>query len=178
MAELSTLARPYAKAAFASAQSASNLAEWGEMLGFAASVSTDSEGRRALAHPTLTSEQKADWLNDLAGERAFDAGKQFIQVLADNGRLELLAEINDQFEELRRQLESAAIAHVESAMELSEAQQATLSEALARHLNKQVSLEVSVNADLVGGVVIRADDLVIDGSVSGKLAKLAEQLKP
>ena len=106
------------------------------------------------------------------------AAAHFVQVLAENGRLELLPEVSAQFEILRLQLESSAIAYVESAMEMTEAQQATLSEALARHLNKQVSLEVSVNADLVGGVVIRADDLVIDGSVSGKLAKLAEQLKP
>ena len=178
MAELSTLARPYAKAAFASGQGAGNLANWSALLSFAAQIADDSEGRRALAHPTLTSEQKAAWLNDLAGERAFDAGSQFIQVLADNGRLDLLAEIHDQFEELHRQLDSSAVARVESAQALTDAQQATLSEALTRHLNKQVSLEVSVNADLVGGVVIRADDLVIDGSVSGKLAKLAEQLKP
>ena len=178
MAELSTLARPYAKAAFASAQQAGNLAQWSNLLAFAAQVASDSEGRRALAHPTLTHEQKAAWLNELAGEHAFDAGKHFVQVLAENGRLELLPEVSAQFEILRLQLESSAIAYVESAMEMTEAQQATLSEALARHLNKQVSLEVSVNADLVGGVVIRADDLVIDGSVSGKLAKLAEQLKP
>ena len=69
MAELSTLARPYAKAAFASAQQAGNLAQWSDLLAFAAQVASDSEGRRALAHPTLTHEQKAAWLNELAGER-------------------------------------------------------------------------------------------------------------
>ncbi len=178
MAEISTLARPYAKAAFATAQAADAVSAWADLLAFVAQVTTDSEGRRALAHPTLTAEQKAKWLNELAGDANFEAAERFIQVLADNSRLELLTEINEQFDALRRQLDASAVAHVESAFELTDAQQATLSEALSRRLDKQVSLDVSVNADLVGGVVIRADDLVIDGSVSGKLAKLAEQLKP
>lgn len=98
MAELSTLARPYAKAAFAAAQETSQLAEWGGLLELTAQVVEDSDGRRILAHPTLTAEQKAAWLNDLAGDANSDAGRNFIQVLAENGRLELLSEINEQFD--------------------------------------------------------------------------------
>lgn len=178
MAEVSTLARPYAKAAFSAAQTAGETAQWGELLTLLATVSEDSEGRRVLAHPTLTAQQKADWLTQLADASQFEAGVRFISVLADNDRLDLLKEINDQFDAMRRLSESSAVVHVESAMEISSEQQQALSSALARRLNKEVSLEISVNADLIGGVVIRADDLVIDGSVSGKLAKLAEQLKP
>lgn len=177
MAEFSTLARPYAKAAFGAAQASSTLDTWSQALDVLAGVSVDPAGLGVIEHPTLSAQQKADWLNGLVSDTN-DSVKQFVELLAENRRLTLFTEISAQFDELRRQIDDSAVAEVETAMALTDAQETQLVDVLSRHLNRQVTLNVTVNDALVGGVVVRVDDLVIDGSVRGKLAKLAEQLKP
>ncbi|CAD5107103.1 F0F1 ATP synthase subunit delta [Zestomonas carbonaria] len=177
MAELTTLARPYAKAAFEYAQAHQQLASWSAMLGLAAAVSQDETMQRVLAAPRLTSAEKATAFNEVCGDK-FDAQAQnFISVLSENNRLELLPEIAALFEQYKAEQEKSVEVEVTSAFALSAEQQDKLAKVLSARLSREVRLHVVEDASLIGGVVIHAGDLVIDGSVRGKLAKLAEALK-
>ena len=177
MAELTTLARPYAKAAFEHAQAQQQLASWSAMLGLAAAVSQDDTMQRVLKAPRLTSTEKATTFIDVCGDK-FDAqARNFISVVAENGRLDLLPEIAAQFELYKAEQEKSVDVEVTSAFALSTEQQDKLAKVLSARLSREVRLHVTEDAALIGGVVIRAGDLVIDGSVRGKIAKLAEALK-
>ena len=176
MAELTTLARPYAKAAFAEAVEHNALVEWSDMLSVAAQFAADDELAKILVHPALTAQQQATALTDLCGDKLNQAGKNFLMILSENKRLTLLPEIVEAFEELKAAQEHAVDVNVTSAFALTDAQQETLSLALKNKLQCDVRLTSEVDQALVGGVIIRAGDLVIDGSVRGKLAKLAEAM--
>lgn len=176
MAELTTLARPYAKAAFAEAVENNALVEWSDMLSVAAQFAADSELAKILVHPALTAKQQATALTDLCGDRLNQSGKNFLMILSENKRLTLLPEIVEAFEELKAAQEHAVDVNVTSAFALTDAQQETLSQALKNKLQCDVRLTSEVDQALVGGAIIRAGDLVIDGSVRGKLAKLAEAM--
>ncbi|HHJ4328489.1 TPA: F0F1 ATP synthase subunit delta [Klebsiella pneumoniae] len=177
MAELTTLARPYAKAAFEYAQGTQQLAAWSAMLGLAAAVSQDGTMQRVLKAPRLTSAEKAAAFNEVCGDK-FDAKVQnFIAVLSENSRLLLLPEITALFETYKAEQEKSVDVEVTSAFALSAEQQDKLAKVLSARLSREVRLHAAEDATLIGGVVIRAGDLVIDGSVRGKLAKLAEALK-
>ena len=177
MAELTTLARPYAKAAFEHAQAQQQLANWSAMLGLAAAVSQDDTMQRLLKAPRLTSAQKADTFIDVCGEK-FDAQAQnFIRVAAENDRLQLLPEISSLFDLYKAEQEKSVDVEVTSAFALNQEQQDKLAKVLSARLSREVRLHATEDASLIGGVVIRAGDLVIDGSVRGKIAKLAEALK-
>lgn len=177
MAELTTLARPYAKAAFEHAQAHQQLANWSAMLGLAAAVSQDDTMQRLLKAPRLTSADKAATFIEVCGDK-FDAQAQnFIHIVAENDRLPLLAEISELFELYKAEQEKSVDVEVTSAYALNEEQQDKLAKVLSARLGREVRLHTVEDAALIGGVVIRAGDLVIDGSVRGKLAKLAEALK-
>ena len=177
MAELTTLARPYAKAAFEHAQAHQQLASWSAMLGLAAAVSQDGTMQRVLKAPRLTGADKATTFNEVCGDK-FDAqARNFISVVSENGRLDLLPEIAAQFELYKAEQEKSVDVEVTSAFALSTEQQDKLAKVLNARLSREVRLHVTEDAALIGGVVIRAGDLVIDGSVRGKIAKLAEALK-
>lgn len=176
MAELSTLARPYAKAAFNVASEQNGLANWSAMLSILATVTLEQNVATVLSNPQTTSVGKAKFLSELCAEQLDDAGKQFVNTLAENHRLPLLAEIFQQFQVLKAELEKSIDVTVTSAYELSEAQQNTLSEKLAAKLGCEVSITTTVDNSIIGGVIVRAKDFVIDGSVSGKLAKMAEAM--
>ncbi|MGG2400086.1 F0F1 ATP synthase subunit delta [Pseudomonas sp. SH1-B] len=177
MAELTTLARPYAKAAFEHAQAHQQLANWSAMLGLAAAVSLDDTMQRVLKAPRLTSTEKATTFNEVCGEK-FDAEAQnFIRVIAENDRLALLPDIFALFELYKAEQEKSIDVDVTSAFALSDEQQDKLAKVLSARLGREVRLHAAEDATLIGGVLIRAGDLVIDGSVRGKLAKLAEALK-
>lgn len=176
MAELTTLARPYAKAAFAEAVESNALVLWSDMLSLAAQFAADKEFAKILVHPALTAQQQATALADLCGDKLNQSGKNFLTILGENKRLTLLPLIVEAFEELKAAQEHAIDVTVTSAFELTNAQQETLSQALKNKLQCDVRLTGSVDPLLVGGVIIRAGDLVIDGSVRGKLAKLAEAM--
>lgn len=177
MAELTTLARPYAKAAFEYAQAHQQLANWSAMLGLAAAVSLDDTMQRVLKAPRLTSTEKATTFNEVCGDK-FDAQAQnFIRVIAENDRLALLPDIFALFELYKAEQEKSIDVDVTSAFALSDEQQDKLAKVLSARLGREVRLHAAEDATLIGGVLIRAGDLVIDGSVRGKLAKLAEALK-
>ena len=177
MAELTTLARPYAKAAFEHAQAHQQLASWSAMLGLAAAVSQDDTMQRVLKAPRLTCTDKATTFVEVCGDK-FDAqARNFLSIVSENNRMELLPEIADMFELYKAEQEKSVDVDVTSAFALNDEQQDKLAKVLSARLNREVRLQVAEDAALIGGVVIRAGDLVIDGSVRGKLASLAEALK-
>lgn len=177
MAELTTVARPYAKAAYAVAQTENALADWSAMLTFGAAVAADKNMKTVLDHPSLTSEKKAETFIDVCEGKLSDSGKNFISVLAENNRLTLLPEIAALFELFKAHQERSVDVEVESAFELSAEQQDKLAQALTKKLDRKVNISSSTNPEILGGVIIRAEDLVIDASVRGKLAKLAEAIR-
>jgi len=177
MAELSTLARPYAKAAFVHAKAAQQLAAWSAMLQLAAQLARDARVKALLNSPAQTSALKATQFNQLASD-AFDKAQQnFIGILAENRRLLLLPQIFEQFELYRAEQEKSLDVQVFSAFALNDAQQEQLKTVLSKRLAREIRLEVVEDKSLIGGVLIKAGDTHIDGSIRGKLEKLAEALK-
>ena len=173
MAELTTLARPYAKAAFEYAQAHQQLADWSAALGVLAAVSQDDTVRQLLKEPQLTSSAKAQSLIDVCGDKLNAPAQNFVRTVAENKRLELLPTIAEMYEQLKAEQEKSVEVEVTSAFTLSKEQQDKLAKALSARLSREVRLHASEDASLIGGVIIRAGDLVIDGSVRGKLAELA-----
>ena len=176
MAELSTLARPYAKAAFEFARDKGALAEWSAQLATCAAVAADAAMDVVLDNPSLTDEQQAQTLNDVCGDATGAEVKNFVTILSSNKRLALLPEISAQFELLKANLEKSVDVEVVSAFDLDDATADKLAGVLGRKLEREVKVSTSTDADLLGGVLIRAGDLVIDGSVRGRLNKLAEAM--
>jgi len=176
MAELSTYARPYAKASFAVASEKNDLATWSDMLSTLAAVTFDEKVSKVLSNPGLTASDKSSFVKELCGETLNEEAKQLVDTLADNNRLMLLSEIAAQFDLLKAEQEGSVDVVVTSAFELSTEHKNTLSEKLAAKLGRDVSITTEIDSTIIGGAIIRANDLVIDGSVSGKLAKLAEAM--
>lgn len=176
MAELTTLARPYAKAAFGFANGANTLAEWSEMLALAGAVSNSAGLEKLLDSPTLTTEQKGSAFVEICGDTLNEQAANFIKILAENKRLELLPSIAQLFEAFKAQKEKSVDVELQSAFELSTTVQEQLAKALSVKLDREVNVTGSIDKSLIGGVVIRAGDTVIDGSVKGRLAKLAEAM--
>lgn len=176
MAELATIARPYANAVFGLAKRESALDRWSGMLAVLTATTQHDTVRTLLESPDLPGNAKAFRLAEVCGEELDDRGKKFLQALADNDRLDLIPEIREQFEALRAEEEKSLDVEVVSAFELSAAQQTALQASLNRKFDKEITIETRVDASLIGGAVIRAGDIVIDGSIRGKLAKLAETL--
>ncbi len=173
MAELSTLARPYARAAFEYARDKGSLAQWSEQLAVCAAVTVNERVAALLDNPSNTSEQQAQALNDLCGDATDAQVKNFVRVLAGNKRLKLLPEIQALFEQLKASQEKRVDVEVVSAFDLEEATAAKLATVLGKKLEREVKVSTSTDKGLLGGVLIRAGDLVIDGSVRGRLNKLA-----
>lgn len=176
MAELITLARPYAKAAFEYARTQKALDGWSSSLALVASVVQQSAVEELLDSPTVTSEQKASALFDICGEELDQNVKNFVAVMAENKRLALLKEVQQLFEDFKSQQEKFADITVSTAFELDSNIEKGLAEKLSKTLESEVSLSTEIDKSLIGGVVIRAGDTVIDGSVRGRLAKLAETI--
>lgn len=176
MAEKNTVARPYAVAAFRFAQKAGRLAEWSEMLAFAAVVVQDPGMLALERNPKGGPERASALLLELCGERLDASGMNFLRTLVENKRQGLLPEIAAQFEELKKEAESRVDVEVISAFPLQESEQAQLAEALAKRFGKAVNLSSRVDEDLIGGVLVRVGDKVIDGSLRGRIEQLASQL--
>ncbi len=177
MAELSTLARPYAKAAFEFAVSAGELAGWSDQLSVVAAVSQVEKIDKILSSPSLTSEQQAKQFIDVCGDELTDGVKNFVKVLAENKRISLLPEIVELFEQFKSNREKSVDVNVTTVFELDNDVQQKLSASLSRKLDREVNLQTIIDKDLLGGVIIRAADVVIDGSIRGRLAKLAESMQ-
>ncbi len=176
MAELATLARPYANAAFDIAKSDKSLDSWSRMLSLLAGAAEQPAVKALLSSPDLEDTAKATKLGDLFRDDLNDRGRRFLTVLAENKRLDLLPEITEQFELRRAEEEKTLDVEVISAYPLQDYQADKLKSALERKYGRGVNLSSSVDSSLVGGAVIRAGDNVIDGSVHGRLTKLKETL--
>lgn len=175
MAESLTIARPYAEAAFNFAREGGSMPQWsGALLRLAAVVSHDS-ARELIGNPKLSDVQVADILADIAGELSVEQ-RNFLTMLAANDRLMLLPEIAELFEKLRNEHEGLLDARIASAYPLSDAQVAEVVSALEAKYGRKVKATVTVDQELIGGVSIRIGDEVIDASVRGKLAQLADAL--
>ena len=176
MAEKSTIARPYAQAAFDIANEKSDLKAWSDMLQLIAAVTSDAVMSDMISNPSIEREKIVEIIVDVCGDNLNDLAKNFVKVLAENGRLNVAEEIALGYEEHRAEAEKTVEAEVTSAFPLSDAQVKSMTEALKKRLGREVTLKASVDESIVGGAVIRAGDLMIDGSVSGQLEKLATAL--
>jgi F-type H+-transporting ATPase subunit delta len=176
MAERITIARPYAKAAFARARSGQQLEAWSQALATAAAVAGDARVKPLFGNPHVSSGQLTGLFNDIGGSGLNDDMRNFVATLAANRRLGFLPEIAASFERLRAEHERVVDVTVTSAVELSAAQREKLIAALTRRLDREVRLQTRLNPALLGGAVLRADDLVIDGSLSGGLSQLAARV--
>lgn len=166
-----TLARPYARAAFELARDAGQLGDWSTQLGFAAAVAGDPSVARLIGHPKVPASELASvFLSQ--GRGADEPFGRFMAVLADNRRLAVLPEIATLYEELRAQAERVLHVAVRSAVALDDDQRSRLSAALKRRFGRDVNMNVSVDPELIGGAVINAEGVVIDGSVRAKLERL------
>ncbi|GAB3370556.1 F0F1 ATP synthase subunit delta [Spongiibacter taiwanensis] len=176
MAELSTMARPYAKAAFEHALASSALDNWSEMLATAAAVAKNDAVAAMLASPSVTSAKQAQSFIDICGDALNAGGQNFIRILAENKRLSLLPLISELFEAQKAIQEQTVDVELTTALALDSASEENLAKKLQQKLQREVRITSVVDPKLLGGVVVRAGDLVIDGSVRGRLAKLAEAL--
>lgn len=177
MAETATIARPYAEAVFALAERAEKLAEWSSMLGSLAAVVSDARVRTAISDPNLSPAKVAGILiGILAGQLSGEA-ENFVRVLAENRRLEVLPEIRTQYEALRNEREKVVEAEIYTAFDLSDAQVAELVDALARKTGRRVKAHVGIDKELIGGVRIVIGDKVIDASARAQLSALESALK-
>ena len=176
MAEKTTIARPYAQAVFDIAREQGALASWSEMLALAATVAADAEMAQLIDNPRLRKPQVLELFLEICGEGLDPTGQNFIRVLADNGRLALLPEIAQLYEEERAEAEGTLEAEVVSSQPLSEQQKKNIAAALSQRLGRNVSLNCTVDESLLGGAVIRAGDLIIDGSAVAKLQRLSVEL--
>lgn len=174
MSHALTLARPYARTAFALAREHGRLPQWSNLLGFSAEIAGDARVQAVLGHPKLS---LADLLGLLLPEGDVDANfRQFLEVLHENRRLALLPEIAMQYEALRAEAERVVKVNVTSAAPMGEGEVDTLVAALKRRFGGEIALTRSVDPALIGGAVIDAGDVVIDGSLRGKLARLRAEL--
>jgi F-type H+-transporting ATPase subunit delta len=176
VADRATIARPYARAAFAHACEAKDLAAWSKLLGSGAAAVSDPRVERLLSHPLVTGEQLVGLLVDVSKKAAGAEGRNFLMTLAQNRRLGYLPEIAAQFEVLRAEVEGVIDVEVIAAREIAPAQQKRLTAALEKRLGREVRMQVRLDESLVGGAIVRAGDLVIDGSLKGRLARLGSAL--
>lgn len=176
MAELSTLARPYAKAVFEMAREGTSFAAWSKQLAALTEVVAQPQVASVLGHPALTRAALADLVASAAGSALDGAGKALVRLLADNGKLAALPELAAQFEQLRAEHEARVAVEITSAAPVAEAQKAALAQAVAKRLDREVEITWSTDESLIAGALIRAGDLVIDGSAKGELERLSTQL--
>lgn len=175
MAEKATLARPYARAAFDYANGGKSLAAWGEFLAKASAVIADDRVKPLLGNPHVEGTKLVQFVGDLAGARD-EHTQNFLRLLASNGRLGLLPEIADQYEQLRADVEQTVDVTVTTAMELTAEQSAKLAAALEQRFKRKVRLQSSVDANLIGGARVQAGDFVIDGSLKSRIERLAQNM--
>lgn len=182
MADFGTIARPYARALFDIANQAGNLDGWSRALAAAAAVVSDDTAARYLSSPELTDEQRAAFIEGLANDvpdaaqLGTEQGKAFVRLLAENDRLPALPDISAQFDELKAQAENKITVTLVAATAVDQSVADKVASALEQKLGRKVELELEVDESLIGGAIIRAEDMVIDGSVRTRLQRLAENL--
>jgi F-type H+-transporting ATPase subunit delta len=177
MSELSTLARPYAEAVFRMAQGENDLAAWSSRIHSLAMIVSDSQVAHLIADPAVPVERVTDLIIDVAGADLGERGANFVKVLAENDRLSLLPEIGTQFDALKANAEGTLEATITSAQQLTQAQIDDLVAGLKAKFNRAINVQMAVDPELIGGAVIAIGDQVIDGSVKGRLQRMAFALQ-
>lgn len=172
MAEKTTLARPYALAAFKQAQQESKLDEWSDMLGFLSMVVRDPTMLGIVSHPRIDKDRMTKLLFDISEEKLSDTGRNFVRVLIDHRRLSLVPEIAALFECERAEFERRRDVEVITAYRLQSKYQQAIKDAITKRLGQDVELSVQIDRALIGGVIIRAGDMVIDASLRGRISRL------
>lgn len=173
MAESTSLARPYARAAFESARESNQLDAWSESLNLLSVVTGDADMAAALNHPGLSEQQKIDLITGVCDGKLPEAVQNFVRIMAENRRLALLPAIAELFAGYRHDHERVVDVTVTTAYELTDDQKEKLTQALTRKLERKVILDIESDRSIIGGVVIKAGDTVIDASLRGRLGKLA-----
>jgi len=176
MAELSTIARPYAEAAFEIARERKALDVWSRMLALVSSVASDAGMRSALASPKLGDPEKESLFLSVAGEGLDADARSFVRVLIESDRIALAPQILEIYEQRRHDAEGVALARIESAMPVSADELKALSAALERRFRRRIEATVVIDPSLIGGARVTVGDTVIDDSVLGKLTAMKNQL--
>ena len=176
MSELTTVARPYAKAAFDFAVEKNAVAKWQEMLTFAGEVAVNEDMHQLLTG-AIAADTLADIFNNVCGEQLDEHGQNLVKVLAENKRLAALPEISTLFDAFKADYDKEIEVDVTSVSTLTDAQQNELVASLEKRLARKVKLNCNVDPALIAGMVINAGDTVIDGSVKSKLNRLADALQ-
>ncbi len=174
MSEYTTQARPYAKAAFEVAQAESKQAQWSDALQFIEAIVSNDDFAAVIDNPAMGAEDKGAILIDICGDKLSATQVNFIKVMAENSRLMLMSEIVVLFEAFRAEAENTVEATATAAYALSDAQIQSMTDALKKKLGCEVTLTTAIDESLIGGVVIRAGDLVIDGSTQAKIGSLTQ----
>jgi F-type H+-transporting ATPase subunit delta len=176
MAEQTTIARPYAQAAFRLAREGAAMEKWSRMLDVAATIAGDPAVRELIGNPRVTRGRLVELFMDIAGDRLDTQGWNFVRLVVENGRLAALPEIAALFETLRKEAEKSLDAEVVTAFPLTAEQRERISAVLTARTGRTVNLQQTVDPSLLGGAMIRSGDKVIDGSVTTQLDDMARAL--
>ena len=176
MAELATIARPYAEAVFRLARQTNAVAGWSDQLALLAAVYNDPQMQAAMANPKVTSAEVERLLLAICGDKLGSDARNLVQLLVHNRRLPVLAEIRDLFEDLRLQDEGKVDAKISSAFPLDDAQRTQVVNLLSTRFKRKINATVTVDPELIGGVKVEVGDKVWDASVRGKLQTMAATL--
>ncbi len=174
--EATTIARPYAEATFARALETDSVDQWAQMLDLLQLLVTDPNVSGLLSSYRLNQQQMISLLLDVADDQLSEEGRNLVRLLVENGRLVVTPEINGLFTELKNAHQGALEVHVSSAYVVRPAQEKQLAAALSKKLGREIHISSEKVPQLIGGVKIRAGDMVIDGSVAGQLKQLANEL--
>jgi F-type H+-transporting ATPase subunit delta len=177
MAELTTIARPYAEAAFRLARDRNELSLWSDTLGLVSAVVADPRIAAALDNPKLSTNDKEALLLSVCDGRLDALGSNFVRVLVEADRIAVLPQIATLFEALKNDADGVAQARIDSAFPLTDAQLAELRTALEKHFGKTIEATVNVDPALIGGARITVGDTVIDGTMEAQLAAMTTQLR-
>jgi len=177
MDDPSALARPYGLAAFSQAQEEGTVEEWGATLGLLTTIMQDATMRALIANPKVNNQQLAELIIDVGGDGISKTGGNFVRLMAENERLGEVASVAAVFQAERDASEGRSHVEVTSAFALTEPQQNSIADSMRKRLGTEVDVSVTVDKSLIGGVVIRAGDTVIDASLRGRLDQLGQALK-
>jgi F-type H+-transporting ATPase subunit delta len=176
MQDPSAIARPYGLAAFSQAQEEGKVQEWGTMLELLTLIMQDATMRGLIANPKVNSQQLAELIIDVGGDGLSKTGGNLVRLMAENERLAEMAGVAAIFESERDATEGRSHVEVTSAFALTEPQQKSIADSMSKRLGTEVDISVTVDKSLIGGVVIRAGDTVIDASLRGRLNQLGQSL--
>jgi len=173
MADYTTVARPYARAVYQQAIETSSVDGWNDALAVMASIINDAEMSSLLDNPKNSNEQQAELMLKVIGDKLDAQQQNLIKLMAENGRLKALPEVAVQFEVYRAEAEGKVDAEVRSAFPLSSEQEESITKTLKAKLGREVTITTTIDESLIGGVIIKAGDTIIDGSMKSQLDSLA-----